>query len=518
MKTNRRRFIQGLASLGMFTAGGRLLGGDFNIGGKFVNGRFVAEKLRFGVIGAGGKGFTDWTMAFKHGEIPAAICDADRREIDTSLEFLHKSGFDTSSIAIYTDYRRMLDDQAKLKLDMVTVSTPDHMHAAQAIGAMKRGISCYVQKPLVRTLWEAQYFREVAKASGCIVQMGNQGSAAHGHRRNVELLQQGVLGDVTEIYVWTDRPIWFQGDMAKKFSGNKPVHAPAALDWDAWIGTAPYRAYPEDRPAGMTLPCRNQWAANILGDYHKFNWRAFYDFGTGAFGDMACHTLNLPFRGAELGAPVAAECLEQHEGNDVAFPSKSHVKVVYGARKSKARPGADLPEVVLHWYDGGMRPDEERLAPIMKALGPEPQNGCIIVGTKGMMASLDAYGINCLVMMDGEAEPRNAKEHEACSEAAVAPYIPRRKGTTENIGKDTNYEQVAELCEAIKGEGEVFRDTNSRCFSDVDYAVPIMEGMLVGCIAQKVPGEIKWDSASQSFDSREANAMVRPYIRSGWEF
>lgn len=123
-----------------------------------------------------------------------------------------------------------------------------------------------------------------------------------------------------------------------------------------------------------------------------------------------------------------------------------------------------------------------------------------------------------MVLMDGEAEPRNAKEHEACSEAAVAPYIPRRKGTTENIGKDTNYEQVAELCEAIKGEGEVFRDTNSRCFSDVDYAVPIMEGMLVGCIAQKVPGEIKWDSASQSFDSREANAMVRPYVRPGWEF
>ena len=514
MKTGRRGFITGMVGLGLFGAGGCITGGGvFSIGG-----RHPGEKLRFGVIGAGGKGFTDWTMAFKHGELPVAICDVDRREIDTSLEFLHKSGFDTSSISIYTDYRRMLDDQSKLKLDMVSVSTPDHMHAAQAISAMRQGISCYVQKPLVRTLWEARYFGKVAKESGCIVQMGNQGSAAHGHRRNVELLQQGVIGEVTEIYVWTDRPIWFQGDMAMEFSRNRPVHAPAALDWDSWLGTAASRAYPEDRPAGMKLPCRNQWAANILGVYHKFNWRAFHDFGTGAFGDMACHTLNLPFRGAELGAAVGAECQEQAEGNCVAYPSRSHVKVVYAARKSKARPGKALPAVTMHWYDGGMRPSEEKLAPIMKALGDNPQNGCVIVGTKGMMASLDAYGINCVVLMDGEKSPRSTKEHEACAESVVAPYIPRRKGTTENIGKDTNYEQVSELCEAIKGEGPVFRDTGSRCFSDVDYAVPIMEGMLVGCIAQRVPGALRWDSERQSFDSREANAMVRPYIRRGWEF
>ena len=517
MNIERRSLLKGIGGLAVASAFG---GCRSPYGFHCARTALKGDKLKFGVIGAGGKGFSDWTMMFEHGELPVAICDVDSREIDKALAYLNKKGFDTSSIALYSDYRKMLDDQSKLQLDMVNVSTPDHMHAAQAISAMKLGINCYVQKPLVRTLWEVDYFNKVAKSTGAIVQMGNQGSAAHGHRRHVELLQKGLIGDITEVYVWTDRPVWLQGNIAKKLATGSSSHAPASLDWNSWLGTAADRPYPADRSPDLPWPKNvGEYGKLFPGVFHRFNWRGFYDFGAGAFGDMACHTMNLPFRGAELGTPLSAECVYQEELNDLAYPTRSHVKVVYASRKSRVRSGVTLPETVVHWYDGRMLPsDVEKIAPMMKALSADPLNGCVLVGTKGMLASLDAYGIDCVVMLNGEKAPVNTKDREDCRESVVAPYIPRRKGTTTDIFKDTNREQVFELCEAIRGEGPVFADTHSRCFSDVDYAVPIMEGMLIGCMAQRVPGKLNWDSANQMFDNRTANEFIRPHIRGGWEF
>lgn len=510
MKTNRRNFIGGLtAAAGVAAVGGCA---SSKYGFHCARAAFRGQRLKFGVIGAGGKGFTDWTNMLAHGEVPAAICDVDRGNIDRALAYLREKGFGTADVRTYTDYRRMFDDQAKLGLDVVNISTPDHMHAAQAITAMKSGVHCYVQKPLVKTLWEAEYFRQVAEATGCVTQMGNQGSAAHGFRRHVELLQQGVIGDVTEVYVWTNRPIWFQGLLARRFAAGRVAAAPGTLDWDAWLGTASARPYVEDRPADTPWPFRSQFGKSLRGVYHQFNWRAFHDFGTGAFGDMACHTLNLAFRGAELGAVTAARCVEAAEWNDMTYPARSRVDLVYAARESRARPGRRLPETVIHWHDGRIVPDEPRLRPIMRALDPAsiPKGGCVIVGTKGMMASLDPYGVDCLVLMDGEKAPANSKVHEACAESAVAPYLPRVKGTTENINTDMDRENVAEFCDAVKGEG--------KCFSDADYSTAIMEGMLVGCAAQRLNAELRWDSAARRFDSAAANALVEPYVRAGWEF
>ena len=513
MQTNRRNFLKGIGGLAAASAVGGCASSKFGFtcGCKTYQG----EKLKFGIIGAGGKGWTDWRNMFWHGELPVAICDVDSTLIDKALAEIRSKGFKTDSIRTYTDFRKMIDDQSKLGMDFVTVSTPDHMHAPQAITAMKAGLHCYVQKPLVRTLWENAYIKQVAKETGALVQMGNQGSSGDGHRRHTELIQQGLLGEIREIYVWTDRPIWFQGNLAKKFAQGKAVTPPKTLDWNCWLGTAADRAYPEDHPDGLKLPCKNQWAASIRGTYHQFNWRAFYDFGTGAFGDMACHTLNLPFRALELGSVTSAEPYAMVEWNDTAFPVKSRVKLVYAERMSKARPGVKLPPCTLYWSEGGFIPDDERLAPIMKVLrenekGEDPLNGCIFVGSKGMMASLDPYGNDCVVMLNGEKAPRNTREHEACSTDLIPMYIPRVPGKTDDIWIDMDREQTGELCRAIRGQ--------AKCFSDIDYSTGILEGMLVGCMSQRLNRKLLWDGAKQSFDDKAANALMKPFIRPGWEF
>ena len=513
MKTNRRNFLKGIGGLAATSA----LGGcasskyGFNCGCRTYRG----EKLKFGIIGAGGKGWTDWRNMFWHGELPVAICDVDRRETDKALAEIRAKGYKTDSIRTYTDFRKMIDDQSKLGMDFVTISTPDHMHAPQAIAAMRAGLHCYIQKPLVRTLWENEYILKVAKETGCLTQMGNQGSSGDGHRRHTELIQQGLIGEVREIYVWTDRPIWFQGNMAKTFASGKAVTPPKELDWDCWLGTAADRAYPEDQPDGLKLPCRNQWALCKKGVYHAFNWRGYYDFGTGAFGDMACHTMNLPYRGAELGNCTGAEVFDMHEWTDVAYPMKSRVELHYGARPSKARPGVTLPPCTIHWSEGGFIPEGERIQPIMKALwahekGQKPENGCIFVGSKGMMASLDPYGNDCILIMNGEKEPRNTKVHEACSVDLIPMYLPRVPGKTDDIWIDMDREQTGELCRAIRGQ--------ATCFSDIDYSTGILEGMLVGCMSQRLNRKLAWNAETKRFDDKTANALIRPFVRKGWEF
>ena len=512
MNTNRRNFIKGFGGFAAATAlgGCKTSGLGFNCGCRTYQG----EKLKFGIIGAGGKGWTDWRNMFWNGALPVAICDVDRREIDKSLAAIRAKGYDTSSIRTYSDYRRMIADQSKLGMDFVTISTPDHLHAPQAIAAMRAGIHCYIQKPLVRTLWENEYILRVAKETGCLTQMGNQGSAGDGHRRHTELLQRGIIGDVTEIYVWTDRPIWFQGNMAKGFTKNRPVQPPKELDWDCWLGTAAYRPYPEDHPV-LPLPCKSQWAADKCGVYHRVNWRAFYDFGTGAFGDMACHTMNLPYRGAELGVIRSAEPYDMVEWNDTAYPVKSRVRLVYAARESKARPGVKLPECTLYWSEGGYIPEDGRLAPILKVLrdqenGEDPLNGCILVGSTGMFASLDPYGNDCVLMLNGEKEPRNTKVHEACSVDLIPMYLPRVPGKTDDIWIDMDREQTGELCRAIRGQ--------ATCFSDIDYSTGILEGMLVGCMSQRLNRKLAWNAETKRFDDKAANALMKPYVRPGWEF
>ena len=464
MQLNRRDFVKGGASAaGILAAGGCVSSRPARVFNKKPG-----EKLNIGVIGVGGKGWSDWMPMFEHGENIVALCDVDRGPIDRALAEIEKKGKNPSQVKCYSDFRKMLDECKNL--DAVTVSTPDHMHAPAAVRAMKQGCHVFVQKPLVRTIWEARYFEKVANENRVVTQMGNQGSANNGLRRNAELLQNGILGDVTEVHVWTNRPIWPQG--LNRPEGSDPV--PATLDWESWLGTAPFRPYKKDT-------------------YHTFKWRGFFDFGTGAFGDMACHTMNLPFRGLNLGKVLSAECIQiEGKANDT-YPSKSIVKLIYAARGSK-------PAVTLYWYDGELKPSAEIMPKVVTTLGQVPKTGCLIMGSKGMVCSTNDYGADGYIAFNDEEKMKSMSKHEALTEEA-SPAKFRR---------NTNGQYI-EFVEACKG--------NDVCFSDVDHSVPMLESMLVGCIAQQVPGKLEWSSRKQQFtNNKAANALVKPYIRPGWEF
>ena len=521
ISASRRNFIRGLAGLSTFSITG-------------CKSLFGCQKIKLAVVGVMGKGFSDWTPMLKSGLVEiVAFCDADYTMREKAQLKLAQGGidFDMYRVPFYTDYRKLLDNAGLLGVQAMTISTPDHVHAPVAIQAMKQGIHVYVQKPLVRTLWELDYFNRTAKDNGVIVQMGNQGSSLDSMRRCTEVLQSGILGDVKEVHVWTNRPVWPQGravaDWVKDHPKGDPIQA--GLNWDAWLATAQKR--PFLGAYGKDVKAYDPWnlGRNV---YHRFTWRGFYDFGCGAFGDMACHTMNLPFRGLELGGVSAAECVRIEEKNDIAYPTKSVVKLMYKARESKVRPGVRLPEVTLFWYDGfdemnpgksGNKPKADIMPKVVKQFGEVPDTGCYIIGTKGTALMQDDYGAKCAISMNDEKVYADVFSHEKAK--TVPRSIPFCAGSKAFSGKSTvemsgfAEGHYTEFLHAIRGEGNYYEQTHSRCFADIEYCIPQMEGILVGCVAQQVPGKLVWDAATQSFaGNAAANALVKPYIRKGWEF
>ncbi len=495
------------------------------------------QKVKLAAVGVMGKGFSDWMPMVTSGmaEI-VAFCDADANQVQAAAREIaaqKKKGklpadfFDPLKVPFYTDYRKLLDDCVKLGVEAMTISTPDHVHAPVAIQAMKLGIHVYVQKPLVRTLWELDYFNETAKKYGVITQMGNQGSSLDSMRRCTEVIQSGILGDVKEVHVWTNRPVWPQGkgvaDWVKGHPKGDPVRK--GLNWDAWLATAANRPFLDKYPADAKVYDPWKLGKNV---YHAFTWRGFFDFGAGAFGDMACHTMNLPFRGLELACVSDAECTQIESKNDIAYPLKSVVKLTYKARCSKIQKNADgsakkLPAVTLYWYDGNIKPDAAIMPKWAAANGGKvPNTGCYLIGSKGAVLMQDDYGAKCAIALNEDKAFVDVFQHEAAK--AVKRSIPFRSEASAALGKSSvqmsgfGTGQYIEFMDAINGRGPVYEQTHSRCFSDIEYSIPQMEGILVGCIAQQVPGKLNWCSKSQKFDNAAANALVKPFIRKGFEF
>jgi len=520
MNASRRGFLKGLAGASAFAIGG-------------CKCPFGCQKIKLAAVGVMGKGYSDWTPMLKTGQVEiVAFCDADYTMREKAARRLAKDGidFDVYSVPFYTDYRKLLDDAWKLGVEAMTISTPDHVHAPVAIGAMKQGIHVYVQKPLVRTLWELDYFEKTARDNGVIVQMGNQGSSLDSMRRCTEVLQSGILGNVKEVHVWTNRAVWPQGKGVADFvkANPKGVAVRDGLNWDAWLATAEKRPFLDTYPADAKVYDPWKLGKNV---YHTFTWRGFYDFGAGAFGDMACHTMNLPFRGLELAGVADAECVKIEEPNDVAYPSKSVVKLTYKARESKVRPGVQLPPVTLFWYDGydmerpgksGSKPSADIMPKVISTFGEVPNTGCYIIGDKGCVLMQDDYGARCAIALADEPKFVDIFKHEKAN--LVARSIPFCAGSSAAAGKSSVEMKgfaeghYIEFVNAIRGVGNYYEQTHSRCFSDIEYTIPQMEGILVGCVAQRVAGKLRWDAATQSFDSKAANALVKPYIRKGFEF
>src|SRR5512140_1301833 len=278
-----------------------------------------SDKLNIGCVGVGGKGQSDIQAASTENIV--ALCDVDDDQIARTLKEDGPKNPQLGKAKRYRDFRQMLE---KEKLDAITVSTPDHTHAVIAATAMQMGKHVFVQKPLTHTIQEARTLAKLAKEKGLTTQMGNQGHAGEGARLMKEWVADGALGDVTEVHVWTNRPIWPQGIEAP----DTLPSVPPTLDWNLWLGPAKYRPY---HPA-----------------YCPFVWRGWWDFGTGAIGDMGAHLIDAAYWALDLGHPTSVVA-SATKFTDASYPLASAIHYQFAARSK-------MPPVTMHWYDGGIMP------------------------------------------------------------------------------------------------------------------------------------------------------------------
>jgi predicted dehydrogenase len=432
---NRRRFLYTSSAV----AGGLLL----PAGLASARPRRVSpnEKLNIAAIGAGGQAVTDINGCAAENIV--ALCDVDQKRLEERAAKFPKA-------KLYRDYRKMLEEMKEI--DAVTVSTPDHNHAHAAVMAMRLGKHVYCQKPLSHSIWEARLMRQVAAKTKVVTQMGNQGHSYDSTRRIVELVQGGVLGEVREVHVWTDRPIWPQGIERPPQAASTPEH----LDWDLWIGPAPMRPF--------------------HSAYAPFNWRGWWDFGTGAPGDMGCHNADAAYWALKLDAPTSVEA-ESSGVNSETCPKWSIVKSHFPAR-------GKMPPVTMTWYDGGKKPSRDLVG------GMElPANGTIILGSKAKIVFRDW----------------NPDGFRLLPEDQFKDF----KGPATTIQRAPNgpYREWIEACKGGKP-----------CLSDFDYAGRLTEFVLLGNVALRVGKKIEWDAKKmRAKNCPEADQYIRREYRKGWE-
>jgi predicted dehydrogenase len=443
------------------------------------------DKLNIGVVGCGGKGSSDTDHC--SGENIVALCDVDSNTLANRSEKYPKA-------KTYSDWRVMLEKEKNL--DAVIVATPDHMHAMVAATAMKLGKHVYCQKPLVQTVYEARLLRKLAKEHNLITQMGNQGSAEDGLRRAVEVVQAGLIGKVREVHVWSNRPIWPQG-MDRPEGEDKP---PANLNWDSWLGPAKWRPYKHEWP---NRKGKGRRSGNV---YAPFVWRGWQDFGTGALGDMACHTANMPFRALKLGYPTEIEATANI--NKESYPLKSKIRFQFPAREG-------LEPVTFWWYDGGdplpdnpfehdrsNKPPKEVTADIEEMTGSVPHSGCCLIGDKGKIFSPDDYGARFFLRMTGDKELTESRNHDAVK--AIPQVIPRNA-----FEGDADRRHHLEWIAACKG--------GPKGYSNFDIAAYLTEIILLGCVALRTGKKLEWDGPNmRATNAPESAQFVKRDNRKGW--
>jgi len=444
-KASRRKFLQTSATLG--------IGYFVAAGVRAAESTSPNEQIAMASIGVGGKGTSDSNDAARHGRM-VAICDVDQNTLNGAGEKRFPKA------KRYTDFRKMLDEMGK-GIDAVTVSTADHTHAPAALMAMRLGKHCFCQKPLTRTIYEARLMGQVAREKKVATQMGNQGTASDGLRRGAALLRAGALGEVQQIHVWTNRPIWPQGQARPK--GEDPV--PKHLDWDLWIGPAPMRpfkaTYDDAAPAGAK---GKKARARRGAVYHPFAWRGWWDFGSGALGDMGCHEINMCFMGLDLRDPVAVSA-ETSPNNKDSFPAWSIVTYEFAAT-------ARRPALKMVWYDGGKVPPDE----VLDGAKAEA-SGLIVIGTKGRLG--------------GSAR-------QAGGFQSMQVTFPKSPGHFE------------EWVRAIRG-GEPAMSNFP------DYAGPLAETVLLGNLAVWAGQRVEWDAQNMKAKNVPGlERLIKPVYRKGY--
>lgn len=423
------------------------------------------EEIRFACIGIGGKGASDAADAARAGKI-VAVADVDRNQLKRA-----EKAFDGAKQ--YTDFRKLFDEMGK-EFDAVTISTTDHTHITAAARAMGMGKHCFCQKPLTKSIAEARILGTLAREKKVATQMGNQGTASPSLRKTAAIIRSGALGPVREVHVWTNRPVWAQG-------GNRPAEAavPDHLDWDAWIGPAPMRPY--------------------ANGYHPFAWRAFWDFGTGALGDMACHTFNMPFMALNLRDPKSVQATTSGHNRET-FPKWSIIEFAFPELGGR-------PPVAVKWYDGGKLPEASLFEgfkgqTVKEGEGADAKqvekpfkpvaSGALVIGEKDVLYAPGDYGQSGFTLKSG-ATPADAS-------------------FTQSPG------HFQEWVAAIKGGPQAMSNFP-------DYAGPLTETILLGNLAVWAADsagaagkKIEWDPAKLvATNAPEVESVIRPAYRDGWK-
>lgn len=417
------------------------------------------EKLNVAAIGAGGKGSSD--IAACENENVIALCDVDWDRAGRAFEYFPNA-------KKYRDYRNLLEDHPEL--DAVTISTPDHTHAPAAYMAMKLGKHVYVQKPLTHTVAEARLLKNVAAEMDVVTQMGNQGHSGDGVRQLCEMIWGGAVGQIREAHVWTHRPVWRNQGRDKPL---KSATQPENLDWDRWIGTAPWRPYNKG--------------------YAPHDWRAWQDFGGGSLGDMACHIMDPVYMSLKLveATDYTVEVIMQKDRNDQTFPTASTIKYSFPAR-------GDMGPVDVYWYDGHWRDSGEKVynrparpagVPAEQELGDDNMNGSYLIGENGLITAGE-YG----------GRPRLLPDEKMAEYTRPDPTLERVPGE----------DHAQDWLNAIKN--------GKKSCSDFSYAGPFTEMVNFGNLVVKSGTKLHWDNVKGVVKNHpDAAAVVSKEYRTSWE-
>ncbi len=451
-KISRRNFIKGttLAAAGLTIVPSHVVAG--------LGHRLPSDKMNIAVVGIGGMGNSN-LKALKGSENIVALCDVDWK--------YSKHVFDENPNAkAYWDWRKMYDEMGK-GIDGVVVATSDHAHAIVAANAMTLGKHVYVQKPLTHTVYESRLLTKLAAKYKLATSMGNQGSSGDGVRKTCTWLWNGEIGDVTKVEAFTDRPIWPQGL-------NRPLEeeAPDTIDWDLFLGPAPYRPY------------------NSI--YTPWNFRGWWDFGTGALGDMACHILHPVFKGLKLQYPTKVQASSTLLLNDCC-PVAESVKLVYPERKTTDKNvKIKLPQVEVFWYDGGLKPMMPDNWPAGRNMN-DGGGGVIFHGTKGKLVC-GCYGKDPWILTP------DGKEYK--------PDLPLQ-------GREIKTSHEMDWVRACKQSPE----SRVQTASDFSEAGPFNEMVVMGVLAVRLQGlnkELTWDGEKMQF-TNIGNEQLRMCVKDGFE-
>ena len=426
-----------------------------NVMGAAFGHKAPSDKLNIAGVGVGGRGAG--VLKGLEGENIVALCDTDWKYA--------KGTFDRYSKAQrFWDWREMYDKIGN-QIDAVMCATPDHSHAIVSATAMELGKHVYCEKPLTHSVYESRLLTKMAAHTGVATQMGNQGSSDDGVRLVCDWIWNGEIGEVTRVDTFTDRPIWPQGLMRP--TTVDPV--PETLNWDLFIGPAKFRPY-------------NQI-------YQPWNWRGWWDFGTGALGDMACHILHPVFKALQLGYPTKVEGSSTALLTDCA-PQAQKVKIVFPARQNKLdqKVKVKFPEVTVNWYDGGLLPERpEGLDPGINL--NDAGGACIFYGTKDILVC-GCYGRNPYLV------------------SGRVPKAPSRARKVEL----THYEDWVRACKEDKA-------TRLKSNSDFSEAGPFNEMVVMGVLAvrlQSLNRVLEWDGANMKFTNINPDETIRIMVEDGF--